>query len=199
MPLAPLFLASYLKQAGFSVFVLDMELYSSVDEQQVLERYVRDSSFVGISAMTMHVPHALVLTEYVKKIKPDIQVVWGGVHASLLPTQTVAHPLIDAVIVGEGEEALACLLRGEDHPRIETKQKQLGADAQVCFMDVDNIADPDYSVLEMSRYLAFQGKYRNVDILTSRGCPRRCSFCINTILGSKWRSFDAERSIAYIH
>jgi len=198
MPLASLFLASYLNRAGFSTLVLDMELYSSEDEKRILQQYVPASRFVGISAMTAHVPHALALTKYVKDVKPDIKVIWGGVHASLLPTQTVAHPLIDAVVVGEGEEALACLLCGKDHPRIETKQKRIDNEAHTCFIDVSSIADPDYSVLNMQQYFAFQGGYRNVDILTSRGCTRQCSFCINTILGSKWRSFDADRSIANI-
>jgi radical SAM superfamily enzyme YgiQ (UPF0313 family) len=31
-------------------------------------------------------------------------VVWGGIHASLLPQQTAENPYIDIVVVGEGEE-----------------------------------------------------------------------------------------------
>ena len=30
-------------------------------------------------------------------------VVWGGIHASLLPHQTLENPNIDIVVVGEGE------------------------------------------------------------------------------------------------
>jgi len=198
MPLGILFLASYLKKHGYSVMVLDMELYSSDDEQKLLQQYVPEASYVGISAMTAHVPHALSLTRQVKAIRPDVPVIWGGVHASLMPQQTVAHPQVDYVVVGEGEEALLQLLRGESHPRIETKSRRIEPSAYDQFIDIDEIADPDYSALEMEEYFARQGKFRNVDVLTSRGCPRRCSFCINTILKNRWRSFNAKRSISIL-
>jgi radical SAM superfamily enzyme YgiQ (UPF0313 family) len=197
LPLSSLFLASYLGERGFSVQTLDMELHSSSVEDEMLKEAGADARYIGLSAMTAQVPHALLLTKRIKKLLPRAKTVWGGIHASLLPQQTVAHPAVDYVVVGEGEEPLARLLAGESHPRIGTKQQ--APNLGVCtFTHADDFVDPDYSLLDIDAYLSHQGGYRNLDILTSRGCPRQCSFCVNTIMKYSWRAFSAERSIALI-
>jgi radical SAM superfamily enzyme YgiQ (UPF0313 family) len=199
IPLPVLFLASYLVPRGFSVKVVDMELYDSRDEGDLLTQYVPSARFVGISAMTAQVHHGLALTKRVKEICDEVPVIWGGIHASLLPEQTVAHPLVDYVVRGEGEESLFCLLSGKDHPHIGTKSKPPDPSGAQDFVAIENIGDPDYGLLEIERYFAFQGgRFRNVDVMTSRGCPMRCSFCVNTILHNKWRAFSVERSLAII-
>jgi len=199
-PQPMLFLAPYVKRHGFSVKVIDMEIYPSSQEKDLLNRYVPLSRFIGISAMTIQIPHVLSLLKRIKKLSPEKPVVLGGVHATLLPDQTVGDPLVDYVVVGEGEEPLVCLLSGEDHKRIGSKQKLADFSGVDRFLPPEKTANPDYSCLEMDRYFEFQGKdFRNIDILTSRGCPFKCSFCINTIMKNTWRGFSVERSIAIIN
>jgi anaerobic magnesium-protoporphyrin IX monomethyl ester cyclase len=195
IPQFAVFLAPYLKLHGFSVKVIDMELYGSQDEGRLLSEYLPLARTVGISAMTAQVPHALALTRRIKNAHPHIPVVWGGIHPSLFPDQTVAHPLIDYVVVGEGEEPLVSLLSGKDHPRVATKQKSAMLPDKGSFLPAAELPDPDYSVLEMDRNFSFQGEYRNVDVLTSRGCPYKCTFCVNTIIKSAWRGYDVPRAV----
>jgi hypothetical protein len=118
--------------------------------------------------LTAHVFHALDLTHRVKKLKPSWPVVWGGIHASLLPQQTIQHEAVDYVVVGEGEAAVAALLVGEDHPQIGSKAKAASDDASRRWIPAEQLADPDYSVLDMTRTFEFQGGSRNLDVLTSR-------------------------------
>jgi radical SAM superfamily enzyme YgiQ (UPF0313 family) len=47
----------------------------------------------------------------VRERHPDVPIVWGGVHASLMPQQTLSHSLVDIVVVGEGEETFLELVK----------------------------------------------------------------------------------------
>jgi len=152
----------------------------------------------GISAMTAQVPHALALTRRIKKTHPQLPVVWGGIHPSLFPEQTVAHPLVDYVVVGEGEEPLVSLLSGKQHPRVGSKESRAILPEKGSFLPAGELPDPDYSVLDMDRSFSFQGRFRNIDVLTSRGCPYKCTFCVNTIVKSVWRGYDADRAVNII-
>lgn len=198
IPLFAVALIPYIRKMGFSVKFLDMELYSDRDEKRLLKEHVPQARIVGVSVMTVQIPQALAITKEVKRISPQTAVVWGGIHGTLLPEQTVAHPLIDHVVCGEGEEPLACLLAGRDHPRIKTKVKRSGIEEHEKFLKMDDLPDPDYDAIEMERYFRFQGGARNCDILTSRGCPYKCTFCVNTIIKNPWRGLSPQRSIGII-
>jgi radical SAM superfamily enzyme YgiQ (UPF0313 family) len=55
--------------------------------------------------------HALEGCRLVRERHPDVPIVWGGVHASLMPQQTLSHSLVDIVVVGEGEETFLELVK----------------------------------------------------------------------------------------
>ena len=198
IPQFAVFLAPYLARHGFSVKLIDMELHDSQEEERLLSQYLPQARMVGISAMTAHVPHALALTRRIKETHPQTPVVWGGIHASLFPEQTAAHPLVDYVVVGEGETPLVSLLAGNDHPCIGTKQKPAMLPEKGDFLPATELPEPDYSILETDRHFSFQAKYRNIDVLTSRGCPYKCSFCVNTIIKSVWRGYEVQRAVEII-
>jgi anaerobic magnesium-protoporphyrin IX monomethyl ester cyclase len=201
IPQFAVWLVPYLRARGFAVKVLDMELVEAQEESDLLARWVPAARFVGFSVMTATIPHALALTRATRAIAPATPVVWGGIHPTLLPQQTLAHPLIDFVVTGEGEEPAAALLAGEYHPRLASK-RQPPASAGLRagdFLAPESLPDPDYSFLEIERYFELQGpQYRNLELLTSRGCPHRCSFCVNTITRNRWRALPAGRITSLI-
>ena len=197
IPQSFLFLSGYLKKNGYAASVLNMELYPSSQEEELVKQYVQDVEYVGFSVMSAQVPHALKLSKYIKKFFPDKTIIWGGVHPTLLPDQTAAHYAVDYVVVGEGEEPLVRILDGSDHSRVVSSEKSF-TNVRDDFLDPSEIADPDYEIVDINEYFKFQGVHRNVDILSSRGCPYGCTFCINTITKNKWRCFDADRTISII-
>ncbi len=191
-------LLPYVRRAGFTAKLLDMELHASETEDALLAQWAPQARFVGVTAMTATVPHALALTRTIRSVAPQAQIVWGGVHASLLPDQTVAEPAVDVVVVGEGEEPLVALLRGEPHERLVTMSESVKPLARRPFLAPADLPDPDFDAVEMERYFDCQGGYRNVELLTSRGCPFDCSFCVNTIMHNAWRGFDPSRTISMV-
>lgn len=62
----------------------------------------RGSDLIGISFMTNYFDRALQLTEELKKAI-DCPIVWGGIHPTVAPEESLNH--VDMVCVGEGEEA----------------------------------------------------------------------------------------------
>jgi len=41
----------------------------------------------------------------------NVPVVWGGIHPTMLPEQTLMNDFIDIIVIGEGEETLVELVR----------------------------------------------------------------------------------------
>lgn len=68
--------------------------------------------------------------------------------------------------------------------------------------DLDSLPWPAYHVFKMDRYTnlqpatdAIEGA-RSFSVLTSRGCPYRCTFCSQSIMPQKWRARSAESVLA---
>lgn len=64
--------------------------------------------------------------------------------------------------------------------------------------DLDSLPWPAYHLFKMERYTNLQPAIDHVDgarsfaILTSRGCPYRCTFCSQSIMPVKWRARSPE-------
>jgi len=51
----------------------------------------------------VQISHALEISQFVKE-NSNAKVIWGGIHASILPEQTLSNKNIDIVVVGEGDD-----------------------------------------------------------------------------------------------
>ena len=88
---------------GYDVVIIDRR--TCHDFEQTLAAAVGpETTIFGVTAITgQQIQFALETTDYLKKTYPHIPVCWGGVHATLLPEETAVHPLIDYVVVGDGD------------------------------------------------------------------------------------------------
>ncbi len=68
--------------------------------------------------------------------------------------------------------------------------------------DLDSLPWPAYHLFKMDRYTNLQPATdaipgeRSFSIMTSRGCPYRCTFCSQSIMPIKWRARSAESVLA---
>ncbi len=137
-----------------------------------------------------------------------VPVVWGGVHSSLLPGQTLENEYVDFVIVGEGEETFLELVNalkknvGDAISHIEglgyKENDKIFINPQRDFINLDELSETPYHLIDVEKYIAKKsyatGKSaRSLAFYTSRGCPHRCGFCYNKEFNRrKWRGKSAK-------
>jgi radical SAM superfamily enzyme YgiQ (UPF0313 family) len=160
----PLILGHILKNAGHEVEVYE-ELYKNVDL-----KVCDDADVVGLYTMTSNAPRAYLLADELRA--KGKRVLIGGMHASAMPDEALRHA--DQVVTGEAETIIVDIVEGRlTDPLIHAP----------CITDLDSVPFPDYSILKTRCDVA--------NVMTTRGCPFRCSFCTTSRMFSPYR----ERSI----
>jgi len=198
VPLSLLHLASFLVMGGYSVKIIDMRLEKFGDYE------IGKPLFVGMSSIHgSQIRFGLEFARRVRALDSSIPLVWGGVHPTLLPNQTVASELVDIVVRGEGEQTL-CELADKlavGAPLNEIKGitfKSAGTiistpDRELMNLDEIPIELP-FDLLSLDKYPTLKsGRFH---IQTSRGCPHECGFCYNTVYNKRtWRGKSAFRVV----
>lgn len=186
VPLPLLYLSSALVENGYHCQILDMRLERFEDCD------LSNTLCVGISTMTgSMIKYGLEFAKFVRQNSPKTPIIWGGVHPSLVPEETVQSPYVDVVVRGEGEMTLLELVNAIDdnHSLSNIKGITFEENGKVIsnperdFIDLNKIPIKlPYDLFKMDRY-----NLEWFPIHTSRGCPHDCSFCYN--LSYNRRSF----------
>lgn len=193
-PMSILAIGSYLKYHGIDVGIIDARLYKGNDILLKIEDKIGSASLVGFSVMTAQIKEALRLSKYIKTGYKEKKIVWGGVHPTLFPQQTLTSLFVDFIVIGEGELVALKLihtLESKGSPSDFLKIDGLGfkdsgeivINKRHKLMNMDDIPFQSFELLEVEKYIntqyPFIGLKRELLVQTSRGCPHRCAFCIN--------------------
>ena len=206
-PHGVLALAAYLRQQEVPNRVVIVDQRVEPRWEAVLRRELEAGPLlVGISTMTgVQLKHALSAARLVRAASPATPILFGGVHPSLLPRQTMASDLLDLAIVGEGEVPLHALVLelGGGAPDLARVPGLAWRDGHRVRLnppppppDLATLPDDRLAGVDAERYV-FTGTAllsgRELDLgETSRGCPRRCGYCYNTAFnGGRWRGQPA--------
>lgn len=196
-PYSVLPIAGALLEAGHRVKILD--------EQVEDPSTVDPGSFdvVGISTYSgPQITGALKAAARVRERAPGKLIVWGGVHPTITPHQTIRHPLVDIVVRGEGEKTLLNIMQAIDGDRSleEVPGLTLMRDGQIVdtpdveFIDLDSLPFLPYHLIKPERYIHFREKPTRVYFESSRGCPHDCAFCYNeSVHRRRWRAKSVSR------
>ena len=201
LPLSILYVGTALKNAGYDVTILDERVHRNFDD--LLKQAIKtDPLYVGISSMTGYqINYGLPIAQIVRDLNPEIPIVWGGVHPTIHPESTIQHPLVDIVVINEGEEtavALADTIRDRGHLGTvngiafkESGEMQRTLDRTK--LELEGLPWLDYSLVDLNDYFTIGhiSRSRQLQIVTSRGCPFRCSYCYLTmpdLRGYRWVS-----------
>ncbi len=204
-PVGPLYVGSYLVNHGYEVTILDANNFRhDKDFLDALDDVLSPALAVGLSVMTAQLPSALEISRYIMQRDSSIHIIWGGVHPSLFPEQTAKCKYVDFAVRDEGEITLLELLKALEGQKEPSKVKGISFKSdnheQVIttevrpFTDLNKLPPVKWELLEnirpgsklkLSEIAQLTG--RGVYLQTGRGCPHRCTFCINSVLKNRYR------------
>jgi hopanoid C-3 methylase len=194
------------------VRILDMRF--DPDLTKALSEFQPD--LVGVTCLTTEVYSAQDVLKQVKKERPEVFTLAGGLHASLIP-QDFQAPSVDAIVIGEGEltfrELLETLDRTKGRPgealaQVDGLAWRRGApsagDGEWVFNkareltpSIDSLPVPARDLTSQwtqNYYFLFESPHTLVS--TSRGCPFRCNFCsVWKFYHKRCRYMSAERVV----
>ena len=188
-------LASYLDKQGIEVKIIDA--IRQKNYLDLIQAELPKVNLVGLSVMTMQVSSALNISKLIKDFNPQIPIIWGGVQPTLLPEQVALHPLIDIAVFGEGEDSLLEIVRAidgkaglKDIAGIAFKEKgRVVINQKRRFLKTADLPLANWRLLP-------EEILENISLIpthTSRGCPHRCAFCINSVTNNFWRGYSPEK------
>ncbi len=160
-PLGLLYLAANLERKGYSIKINDL---SGINEK---DWKIGKADIYGTTIYATTVSTSERIANICHEINPYSKVVAGGAHPTAVPEQM--SNAFDIVGIGEGEEIIIDI--ANDYPNNKRFYKK----------DLENNLDiypnPAYHLVDLFSYKRnFEGE-QAITILTSRGCPYRCSFC----------------------
>ena len=107
--------------------------------------------------------------------------VWGGWHPTFVPDQTIAHPDVDYIVTGVGEQKIVDLSRyfesgAKGNLNIEgVLQKERGGIKTPWKEKPPNMRImPAYHLVDVD---AYRSENNIAGMISARGCPFRCNFC----------------------
>lgn len=209
-PLALLCLAAVLREKGHKIKIFD----HNVEEKGLRDCLKFEPELIGFTSFTgPMILDALRLSELFRK-RLEAPIIWGGVHASLLPNQTVSDPRVDMCCIGEGEETIVELadrlekdrdlagVKGLIWKKMNNGTTKIIENAPRPFIrDLDALPFPAWDLIEAKKYSATsfgieKSSLALYSIQSSRGCPYQCGFCYNSVFNQRtWRFKSADRVI----
>ena len=211
-PLGLLSMAAWLREGRHRVQVYDCLAWDRTRPHNLVVRDILalKPDLVGFSATTSGFLDGYALAEALKAQRPEIVCIFGGVHVSAIGAPLLkAFAAIDFLCMGEGEATLAELADGVSPADIPGLIWRDGAQvvcnpARSLLPDLDQLPFPAYDLLE-----GFPRRYHlplfsyiqrpGATMVTSRGCPYKCSYCDRSVFKQGYRYNSAAYIYAHMH
>ncbi|MBF0207630.1 MAG: radical SAM protein, partial [Oligoflexia bacterium] len=157
----------------------------------------KNPDVVGITSTTPSFDVVAELSKRIKIFKKEVALILGGPHVTALPEQSINESNADFIVIGEGELTLLELLDSIssggsiDYNNIngiaykENNQVIVNPKREL-IKNLDIIPFPDREKMPFHLYYSpptkALGLGQVVTMLTSRGCPFSCNYCISGVM-----------------
>jgi len=194
-PLGVTYVAAAFEAAGAEVRIFDYIVSRYAPDKLRAQIDAFKPHVLGATSVTLNFPVAAGILDTAKLHCPSLVTVMGGPHASFDDRRTLTdHPGIDLVVRGEGEGTIAELMASGMDPGAWDGIRGISfrrdgaiaaTEPRPFIEDLDSLPLPARHLLPLSRYQALGYP---ISIVTSRGCPYSCIFCLGRrMVGSRVR------------
>ena len=194
--------------AGATLEEVDVEYVEVDDVTAFVQRPRMDFDLVALSTYTARAFDAYLVADAYRAL--GVPVVFGGLHASVLPEEAARHA--DAVVIGEGELTWPQVVRdfqrgGRTGLKQFYREQRPGqfdlAEAPMPRFDLLTQAAPDANGARLDTSVSGEihrlGSYNRITVQTTRGCPWDCHFCAaSKLYGPRYRIKPVEKILAEV-
>ncbi|MBK5257236.1 MAG: B12-binding domain-containing radical SAM protein [Vicinamibacteria bacterium] len=203
-PLALIHLAAPLVANGHEVRIVDSAIED--DPEKAVLQALNGACALGVSMVTgPMITQGVSVAAAVRGARPDLPIVAGGWHPSILPEQTLRSPLFDAVVKGQGEITLAEIvdrwnvgerdLSGVTGSLFKRRNEQVDNGPRG-YTDINSLPRRPFEIVDFERYANKCHGFRWILYCSSHGCPWDCSYCSNaSVYGRNWKPLEADRTV----
>jgi len=198
-PFGLAYIAAVLKKENIPVKILESNAFDLNHEQIKKEINEYNPDIVGITSTTSLIEESHEIAQLCDK---KIKVIIGGIHASSMPQETMEKfPRFDFLVGGEGEFTVLELAQRKTIAKI--KGLSYKKDGKIIHNpprelnnNLDNLPFPERELLPMDKYFSVGVKQTPSDyILSSRGCPYQCIFCVDHLVHGRRFRFRSPENI----
>jgi len=186
---------------------LNEALYEIPSDDRIVERIrAWRPDLVAFSVMSQQYRYAVRLGRAIRRAMPNLPLAIGGVHTIMCTEQVKADGLWDFIGVGECDEAFPRLVdklaAGDasylDVPNfcIRLPDGSYRVNPLGPYPDLDALPPKDYEIFDLPHMLRRKNGWQS--ILTSRGCPYRCSYCFNHEVTDRYLADGGQPRRAYL-
>ena len=205
-PLGICYIAAYARQQGHEVDLYDLAEYPSARMWQSVAVPLTGYPVVGITSYTKTLPAALALARWIRRRNPGVRIVFGGPHATPCAEELLReNDVIDFVVKNDGELPFSALLEELSAPtsRLDLVPSLVwrnGVAGGTDFVSnpppgnvvLDNLPFPYRTfIVEPERDVVRKlggAPDPAICLVSSRGCPKRCTFCSIIVMNPRWRA-----------
>ncbi len=187
-------ISAVLKQEGHQVELMHL-LYLHEEEAfktklAALENKAEKGCYdiIGFSIRTTAFPDSKNYIKWTKTVCPNVFVICGSYHVTLVPDEVLAADGVDAVCIGDGEYAeldlCNAMTEGTDYTNIESINFKLADGSfkknpvRPVFEDLEKIPIPDFDLFDYDNLESV--KINTAIVMMSRGCLFSCTYCGNS-------------------
>jgi anaerobic magnesium-protoporphyrin IX monomethyl ester cyclase len=204
-PLGLLSLAGSLREAGYQPEIIDGALHR--DYMTRIAGHADDCSCFGVSLLTgPMIRDAIEASKLFRKLRPDVPIVYGGWHPSLLSAETLREEFVDIVVRHQGEKTLVEVLdrlgAGQSLDFVQGCWFKQGGEIRMNpdrpSTPISALPPPAYDLVDFDAYERASGQ-RKLPYATSIGCPYACNYCTDMVFyNRRFNPYDAHRVVSEI-
>ena len=188
IPLGISYLAAVLEKNGHKVDVIDCQGDEPATDKLEVELQRLKPDILGVTSATLTFNPALEIVKAAKRVLPNCLTLMGGPHVTVMDEETLqANPYVDVIVRGEGEQTVLELAQLFSETKLGNlsgvegitfrKNRQVTHNPQRGFIqDLDALPYPAHEHFDVRKYKVSGKTY--LPIITSRGCPFQCAFCL---------------------
>ncbi len=199
-----------LRKAGHKVKYIDavLDKLDYKDVNKLIKDFNPDIIFLETVTPSINFDY-----KYIKELKNffNVKIIASGPHVSYFGVQSLKEcPEIDAIIKNDYDtrivEVVESLGKKDKLKKIPAIAFHINGEHfdtghHYFYPDLDELPFPDRETIPLTKYgEAFYNKWPFTNMLTTRGCPNNCNYCItaNVMEGQKWRERSIDNVIAEI-